>query len=75
MSFFRSLLSLPVQAVRSLFTAILSPGRFFRSGQRLFGLSLPARVPDLAARWWKTPLTRAVRDDYRPASALGSTPG
>ena len=49
MSFFRSLLSLPVQAVRSLFTAILSPGRFFRSGQRLFGLSLPARVSIIVA--------------------------
>ncbi len=49
MSLLRNLLYLPVQAVRSLFAAVLSPGRFFRSGARLFGLSLPARVAVIVA--------------------------
>ena len=49
MSLFRNLLLLPVRAVRSLFVAISSPRRFFGSGQRLFGLSLPARVAIIVA--------------------------
>jgi hypothetical protein len=49
MGLLRNLLSLPVQAVRSLISAISSPGRFFGSGQRLFGLSLPARVSIIVA--------------------------
>lgn len=49
MSLFRNLLYLPVRAVQSLITAISSPGRFFGSGARLFGLSLPARVSIIVA--------------------------
>lgn len=49
MSLFRELLYLPVRAVRSLISAISRPSRFFGSGQRLFGLSLPARVSIIVA--------------------------